>query len=458
MNRRPKVPYICLKKPPQKNSAILKHNKNINDLPLELLSKILQYLSGSDVLRCSRICKHWLEACCQNELWRIQFRRLPSIVQKISIEAKKPNRFTKWKAEAILCLKKFRKRNTDVLLKRKNRYSGLPEKLPEVLKYLDLQWTIVVLDATGTKYEFVTKVAYQHTTSISVCWENVELPSVGRLISCSIFVQSPLFRDAKGNAVEHSVCSRSLLAKLSLKEHAFANTNLLGSDQYVSIIALSEGLAFGLWHDDLLPQRNVAFITLNLHSLNIVERILGGTSESSYNMPVHQPILDDIDRKYGLQKYSALIELRTSKRQLWNHKVTEFFKGQIEDGYLLFTDERPAYQSCFDIRHPVRLPWKAGAIRGTIKSLAIVDLSLIDCNEDFMWHTSEIVKATAVETNEVAFEDTGGENLMLVLNDENKGWLKLIIAMDPDSDRCAVRRIDIGLKINFINSWFQTSY
>ena len=66
-----------------------------------------------------------------------------------------------------------------------------------------MQWTIVILDATGTKYELVTKVAYQHTTSISICWEDVELPSVGRLISCFIFAQSPLFRDAKGNAVEH---------------------------------------------------------------------------------------------------------------------------------------------------------------------------------------------------------------------------------------------------------------
>lgn len=70
-------------------------------------------------------------------------------------------------------------------------------------RYLDVRWTVIVVDASGKEYELVTKDVFYYTTSISVCWNDMALPVVGRLSSCSIYAQCPLFRDAKGKAKEN---------------------------------------------------------------------------------------------------------------------------------------------------------------------------------------------------------------------------------------------------------------
>ncbi|XP_065065127.1 F-box only protein 15-like [Rhopilema esculentum] len=435
-----------------------KSGPHINYLPSELLLKIFEYLSPSDILRCARTCKLWLEECNQNDLWRQQFRKLPGKVQKFSLEAKKPTENINWKRETITCLKKSRKKHVSMLMKKKSRYSGLPEKTTETIRYLDVQWAAVITDTEGNDYTLLSKEATYYTTSLSVCWNDIDLPPVGRLASCRIFAQCPVFQNSIDAAQKDSAFTRSLMAEVSLKGSAFDQTHLLGKDYHVSSYAPLTDLVFGLWHDDITQHRNIAFITLNRHFLNIIDNLLNGTSARMYAIPQHEPILDDLDGKYGLQRYSALIELRTSRKLLWNHKVMEFLKGHVEDGYLIMTDERAAYQSCFDIHKPLSLPWKAGAIKGVIQNLAVLDFSLIDSNGEFIWHTSKPIRATPDHTIEVNFESETSENFQMVLNDEEKGTTTLSIAVDPETECCAVRRIEIRLKTSYINVWFGTSY
>ena len=63
-----------------------------------------------------------------------------------------------------------------------------------------MQWTAVITDTEGNDYTLLSKEATYYTTSLSVCWNDIDLPPVGRLASCRIFAQCPLFRNAVGAA------------------------------------------------------------------------------------------------------------------------------------------------------------------------------------------------------------------------------------------------------------------
>lgn len=70
-------------------------------------------------------------------------------------------------------------------------------------RYLDIRWTIIIVDANGKEYELITKDVFYYTTSLSVCWDDIDLPIIGRLNTCSVYAQCPLFRDVNGKVIKN---------------------------------------------------------------------------------------------------------------------------------------------------------------------------------------------------------------------------------------------------------------
>ena len=430
----------------------------INDLQNELLMKIFRLLRPSDILRCSRVCKRWYEVCDQNSMWRMQFGKLPDKVQKLSVEAKKAtNKEVMWKQETISCAKKLRKKETTKLLKKKNQYSGLPEKTNLAVSFLAVRWVLAFTDVSGKRHEFISRDAKSSTTSFSVSWDKMDLSFSGKHLSMEVYALCPLFFDESGKPDAKSVCTRSLLQAVSIKGDVFKDVNCLGKDAFVTVFTVCPGLSVGLWQDKGKGSKTIAFVLQQIHSCGIVDRILNGKSSRSH-VSVHQPVLDDVDSKYGLQRYSAFIELRSGTKILWSNKISEFFKVDITDGFLVMLDEISTNQCGFDIRWPFTFSWNSGSIEGFIKDVAALDFTLIDSNNDFIWQASEVVKVTPVEMDQVTYDFGDSEAMSIVLKEKGKGQVAIQIAVDSKSNACAVRTIQVKLEVSFINSWFGTFY
>eukprot|EP00794_Sanderia_malayensis_P018871 gene18871-20771_t len=367
MKRRPRLPFLNRRAP---NPAVAKSKAiHMQELPIEIVTKIFEYLSPSDILRCARVCHGWLEASAGSEIWRFHFLKLPKKIQSISAEAKKAKTGVNWKTETIICLKKARKKKLALLLKKISPYTGLPEKTSAALKFLDVTWSLVFTDCH------------------------------------------------KGKEFEK-------------------NATLLGKDQFVSLYYHQPGFVFGIWHDKALKKCSIAFVTLYISLRDIFDRILKGSTERFFTCLEHETIPNDVDSKYGLQRYSALIELRTNRKLLWDFKVQEFYKAEREDGLLIMTDKRPVYLGSFDIPKSIRFPWRSGSIKGIIKNVAVIDFILTDENKDFIWVASQPVAASSHSETQIEFDDDANEKLVMSLADDERGT-------DSKSDACTVRMIEI---------------
>ncbi len=57
-------------------------------------------------------------------------------------------------------------------------------------------------DLHGSLHEVTSKDINHFSTSISVCWNEVDLPPIGELKSCAVYADSPLFCHKDGSVVQ----------------------------------------------------------------------------------------------------------------------------------------------------------------------------------------------------------------------------------------------------------------
>ncbi|XP_072013224.1 F-box only protein 15-like [Amphiura filiformis] len=428
----------------------------MESMPEELLMKIFQHMSASELLTAACVCRQWLKLTADNLIWEKLFIQLTSRVkpdeqgQRLGTPLKGPPE-TKWKRECIHWCRKRRNHKITALLKKISPYTFMPANTEKALQKLCITWQLVLTDINKTEHIFQHSDVFCFPTTTTIRWYSLEPPPVKSLKCLAIFALSPIFFRKDGSADTANACQRSLLLETQLNPSQHA---IVECDDLVNLHVINQGLLLATWKDG----GEIAFISLCVHNHMLVQRCCLGTSSKEYIPPSLKPKFDDVDTQYGLHHFSCVIELRNQRTVLWSHPFTNLHceKEDIGDGFVHLIPVRPDVVTDHTFTNKkLTLPWKTDIFKGIVQNLCILDMTLLDEFKSPMWTVSNPVKVLPDEDAPLSY-NYDGEPYVIKYEDD-KGKVTIQLVTDGDT-RYVVTGIMVDVSLATINSWFSTSY
>lgn len=205
--------------------------------------------------------------------------------------------------------------------------------------------------------------------------------------------------------------------------------------------------------------KDIAFITANFHSHNILQRCLQGTSTSVYTLQNHTPTSDDIDSKYGLHDYTCNIELRNQRTSFWNQQFRNLYtkEGDLSTTHARFVllDPENDYERS-SVAKKISFLWKTEVFKGCIPDLCFMDLTLLDERQKPMWCVSSAVNLTRPEISGVSYAFDGDHSIIEYKDAKGKVVMRFI--WDEGEKHYFMVGLEILLALSHVNLWFGTKY
>jgi len=425
-------------------------------VPGEALHCIFKYLSFSDLLRCTCVCKTWKDVAQIQSLWHKIFRRLPKACQNLS-DASKTTGLVDWKRECLNSAKERRKTRYQSFTKTNNLHSGKKKKA-EATKLLGVRWMLSIEEKSmGRVHQFIAEEDFIFTHhNLTARWNDLYgAPSLPKCKNISLTALTPLLYDSYWKPLENSVCTRSLMTSHDFKgaTSPIKTMRLVHQDKELTLYSLGQ-LYFGIWTSSLPKDGEIAFIGFTTPVHGLLSRTQEGKSNRAWSPVPHQPIPDDVNRFYGLHGYTVRMCLRNSRKGFYEGAFEFPRNGEWDSDWLCFehkTVENPLYDEFFfDIKHQVNFSWKSTALNGRIENVAIMDIEVKDFNNEIFWNVSTLASMKTIEDD----LDFANYNLREINYAEDDAKISIRILQDKETKSSLVLSIKLSINKLRVNRWF----
>ncbi|KXJ26872.1 F-box only protein 15 [Exaiptasia diaphana] len=431
-----------------------KNEDHINSLPDETLFKIFGYLSLSELLICAQVCCRWSTLSKDRSIWEQGiFLSLPQEVRKLfSFDETKEENFN-WKKQIIKRCISARNSKFASSKKKVNPYTCLQADVQNILKNLCVSWKICFTDTRGREHWATSSEATYFTSSVSVRWLSLQLPSLPQLKTMRLFSCVPVFFNKAWKPHKKSSTTHSLLMDFDLKEKGYtlSKDKSDAEGDMISAHFIYPELILACWTSSWKDGGEVAFITACLHYNNLLKRALLGSFSNIFQAPLHKPVLDDVDSQYGLHGYSAMVELRNHKASYWSHQFRDLNYSNMTSNCIILRDFPNGSFS-----KKITLPWKTELFRNTLQDVCILDFTILDEHRKPMWCKSSPVKVHQNENPDVNYSSEG--DCFYITYSDDKGTLRLDLTWNSNEDQTRVVAVEFLLLKSFVNQWFGRSY
>ncbi|ELT92124.1 hypothetical protein CAPTEDRAFT_199995 [Capitella teleta] len=431
----------------------------IDDLPDEILLKIFGYFLPGELMIFGLVCRRWCHLANDNLLWHRIYQKFVSGKFRRDRDLASEGNVKFWRSRCIKRCSEMRNLQKILTRKKINQFSGLLAGTEDSLKKMGTKWIIEFVNQHNEEMTVITNDDVCHfAMATNVRWFCLPALKLNEIVKMKVYAANPIFFDPHGLALPNSPCLRSLLCEFPFKWNLIkSQTSVFASDDSNSIdlYALGGGLLVAAWKDD----GGLAFFSLSFHHHMLLERCLQGTHACPFQIPSHVKRGQDIDPRLGLHSYSCSLELRNHRCSFWKEQFLNVHSRE---------DEARGSHVHFRLIHPERdhergrlgkrlsLLWKTIALKGVVKDVCFLDLSVLSEGSEPMWCTSSPVKLTSASGETVNYTYVG-QNQVIQWEDE-KGKIDMLLIWDDDDQEYFITDLQLSISLRFINQWFATNY
>jgi len=439
---------LLVKKMSKKVALGQKSKVSINALPDELLLKVFEYLDINSLIIVSEVNRKWRALSCDNFLWKKRFR-IWALLSPYTFKKRVSNSAVsnsiqeaiQWKTKFMLHFYNLRNQHFFSKL-RVNNYTGTTDKMNLHLKNLDAVFEICVLDVNGNTFSAAHNWMKVFNTSTLIQWYDVtNFPSWTKVKCIKVFALTPVIC-GKLNSI--SPYQKSLIFEVGV----IGNTEKMAcADTKLVLFNVKSSLTVALWKDS----DDIAFLAIGFHHENVIQKMFLSTESYTYKVP-HTPVLDDVDKHYGLHSYNCHLHLHTFHLSIWDNKFSclNCEKSCCFDGYMPLDIGR--YASA-DQNVPNSV-WKTEHFRGILEKFCMLDITVRDGNKEVIWAATNTVAATPSKSAINVF-DSSHEQMDFMYQDDC-GIVRLYFHCDGKT--CTIDFVQVALSVRRINEWFATRY
>ncbi|XP_043923064.1 F-box only protein 15 [Protopterus annectens] len=442
-----------------------KHPLSVESLPAEILVKIFSYLDVASLLCAGCVSKRFSLIASDNVLWCKIFacRGLVKRTWKSSAVDKHAESLAQisvqdkplgyWKKECLRTWTSSGKAGVGQMLRSINKFTGLPRRTAEALKSLGVHWIVVLKDKSGKEFVVEPTGVHFHDTSVTVSWTAAFWPNLSSLTALQIHGVTWVHLDPSSKVPKKNwPRRRSLVTEYDLTNLKAVSVPI-ASDKLIQLSCLTPGLLMALWKEGV----GITFVMACLHYYHLLERSTLGSATSQYQLPPHQPLLDDIDPDCGLHGYYLHIELHNNEESFMSGGFRNLFckRDYIQNGYLRLTAisyKKTSEHTAFSGR--VGLSWKTDGFEGKVQNCCLMDVTVLDDEEKPFWCVSTPVSLRPSANSSVCYDYTG-QSLNLHYCDAEG---KIHMVLEWEADQYYLTNLVLYLSTDKVNNWFGTNY
>lgn len=443
---------------------------SINNLPDEILLKILKTLPILDLLTCSVVNKHWCALARDNLIWQDIYCRYVSTCGKKEIGLHQVHGY--WKKLCISKTVELRNRKVLSLLRKVHLYTGLVKNTEAAIRKAGITWVLNLIGSSlgsssrsnsrgGQFFEMRCQDMFFHSMAVVVPFYCQNAPMLKSIKTCQVFSINPIFFRKDGRPLLDGPHQKSLLLEASFPAAGWSSfvsaDSMVGEDALVSLHHTPlRGLMIATWKDG----GELSFIVACFHFHKLVQRCLLGTSSRPYIPSYPNVIEDDIDPLFGLHHYQLTLELSGMQTSYYleHFNGLQCQLGNISDGHAHFTVIRE--ENTYDytpVSTKLNIGWKTESLKGVIQNACLLHATVLEERDEIFWSVSSPVKVHIKENcNYVQFEMKPKSTRYISYQDE-RGQLHMEIN-EVEDGRNYVTRLELSLSLSAINQWFGTAY
>lgn len=443
-----------------------KAHSSLDSLPSEIVLTVLSYLDPGSLLCMGCVNKLFYLLCNDNVLWyriyssiytskKIHWKpkTVEAIDDHLSHSTMQEKDMGYWKKEYISKVITAGKKGIMNLLKPVNPYTGLPANIKKAVAAAGLIWAITLKDKSGKERVMEQVEVCFNDTSVTVFWYGLAWPCLGILTTLQLHGVTPLLHERSKVPSKNGPRRRSLISEYDLTNLKDCSI-LLGCDSLVKVSRLNPGLLLGLWRNG----SEIAFVMASLHYHNLLQRSTMGSFSVPF-IPVHKPILDDIDSQYGLHDYQLHIDIHSGRRTFMCGSFSHLHckKDDIVNGFLKFiVISVKNNKQHAPLAGKIGLLWKTDAFDGNVQNCFMMDATLLDETEKPFWCVSVPVNIEPSAVPEGLYDFLGQHFVLNYSDKEGKVRMELVW-MTESAEYCIINLV-IYVSTAKVNSWFGTNY
>ena len=432
-------------KPPRKRGLL--SNATINDLPPEIMLKIISMLHVRSLQNATLVCKKWRDLANDNQLWEVHFKHFfgagaKSMYSKLKMLALRPDIAASginWKGEFLSQCEIESKKVLSKL--KRNFYTGVTDNLDSFFSNYNVRFQLRLTCRNEEIISFLKPRRHSFSTSTYLQWNSLnKFPSVESVQKFEVFAICPLILKKNKKCLP---LKRSLILSVDTSRNALSQCSALSEDIQNKLVLTS---GFGIFVAKWTDSSKIAFVSVCLHHHNLINKCFLSSIDAPYFVK-HKPIEDDVDTRYGLHGYQCHIAIHTTNRKIWENKFSYLICNE-EAGFLLM---RP------DVCHGEQFVfsefnWRMELFEGSFTNMAIVSITLMDTNKEIIWATSEPGPISKAVSDAVSFEFSGPLYNLQVK--DSQGFVSITFCKE---DSGVLPKVTIGLSLGVIKRWFGKS-
>ncbi|CAL1596866.1 unnamed protein product [Knipowitschia caucasica] len=427
----------------------------IENLPPEILMKILSYLDIAALYTLSHVSSRFYKLASDNSMWHKIFQEefcnkgrkskymRTLLEQTAGLEDLGVGHWKRlyFKAGAETDMQKWRKKLHPVSL-----HTGLPQSTGKVLRELAVTWELIVVEPSKQQRTLDLNLIslMSSKSSVTLCCAG-PFPDFQQISALQLVgIRKIAFRRT---GLEQPA-QRSLMMNIDMAAVS-KSTQHIGQDKLVELKLLQSDVVVGLWKD----QRSIAFVMFTLHKNQLLERCTQGSSVRPVGEPATKNIPFYMNSDFYLHGYQLHISLHNSESTLLSEKFNDLFfrGGTIQDGQLNM-DVINHRSTKYCLSESVSLPWTADVLDGVVQDCCFMTFTLWQKLGNPLWCVSAVVCLKPDQSAHVDYDYTG-DHFTIHFRDE-VGQVNFHLVHDAERDSYVVTGLDLSISTAEINSHF----
>ncbi|KAM3587676.1 uncharacterized protein V6R79_011634 [Siganus canaliculatus] len=431
----------------------------LENLPSEILIKILSYLDATTLFSFSHVSKLFHKLANDDLVWQNLYvsefgsqtwkpkssDSSPSVDNSPSADDRSAGHWRRLYFRTMVGRDMSRWRQE---LKVVSPYTGLPRQTEWVLRSLNVSWELTLCENLGLETTLDQTRVYFFESSIVVRWSKGSFPKYHHISSLQLH---GVRKEAPERSGGRKSGWRSLILKLDLRT---CPPRFLGKDQLVRLLHLSPGFLIGIWRG----QSRVAFIMATLHFHRLVERSLLGSLVCPYSEPVDLPYADNSDPEFGLHGYTLHFVLHNTGTEIMSDHFRQLSSRtvQIQRGLVVLkVIDRTNLSQHRSLSGNIKLPWKSGSLEGSVENCCIITLTLLDEFQKPFWCVSSPI--CVVRAQQTLSFDYGGEHF-LMQHHSPEGRVEMKLVWLKEQKQFFLISLVVYISVAKVNEHFSRQY
>ncbi|XP_053570842.1 F-box only protein 15 [Bombina bombina] len=384
-----------------------------------------------------------------------KFKSVDSETELLSNTTLEDKQLGYWKKTYIGHTLTGRQNRLNYVLKSLENCSGVPgtSQIAKAIKLSGLKWTITLRDTKGKEFVFEQMDIFFKENSLSLLWYGTQLHLLASLTTIQLHGVTSAIFDKSMRPMKNGPRTRSLVAEYDLRN--LENSVHIGQDGLVNLLSPCPGLLLGIWK----ASSDLAFVMVTHHYHQLFEKSILGTTDLTFTIPQHVPILDDIDPHYGLHGYQLHIDMHSGPRTYFCETFPGLFcrREYIKNGSLRLSviGIKNSKQHA-PLAGKVGLLWRTDTFECYMKNCFILDITLLDGNKNPFWCISAPVNIRKSRQQDLLF-DFMGQNYFLKYEDP-LGTIYADLVWMNETEEFYIVYMKLHLNTDKVNSWFGTHY